>query len=274
MTKSNDRRSAQGVRTKPSFEYKPVPNDEEDKGQSDRDLGARWGLGKNVGPRTARRRPSPVFPGGLGTGTVPDGTGSRRASLDQPNPGSDRPQESRLDQAAQASDRQGGLDQPLPSGSDRHGDSLDQSQPRDNDRQEETSQERTSEDQQEEGSGSRINPEGAPDNPGDNSDELEYAESESDREDHEGRGTPDDEKGNTDGSDTIGPNNPRHAWRKVFRKSSRVSEKSGDSKDVENLLGSSSSREGSKYFPSEFYNSDEQEEPEPESDPSLDTQRR
>ena len=76
MTKTDGRCSAQGERTKLSFEYKPVPNDEENTGQSDKDLGARWGLGENSGLRKARRRPSPDFPGGLGTETVPDGTES------------------------------------------------------------------------------------------------------------------------------------------------------------------------------------------------------
>ena len=276
MTKTDGRRSAQGERTKPSFEYKPVPNDEENAGQSDKDLGARWGLGENSGPRKARRRPSPDFPGGLGTETVPDGTESRRESLDQPDLGIDRPPESRLDQAAQASDRQGGLDQPRPSGSDRHRDSLDQSQPRDVDRQEELSQERASTDRQEEGSGSRIDPEGAQENPAYDSDELEYAESQGDRGGPEDQST-DGEKGNSDGSNTIGPSNPRFVWKKVFRKSSKGSEKSDDSRDVEDLLDRPTSRDGSKYFPKEFYGSDEDEEPEPdepESEPSLDTQLR
>ena len=77
MTKTDGCHLAQGERTKPSFEYKPVPNDEENTGQSDKDLGARWGLGENSGPHKAQRRPSLDFPGGLRTETVPDGTESQ-----------------------------------------------------------------------------------------------------------------------------------------------------------------------------------------------------
>ena len=122
MTEANGRRSAQGGRTKPSFEYKPIPVEEGKPGQSEKDLGARWGVGKKSGPRTSRRRPStPQPPGGLGTGTVPNETDSRQESLDQPNLGSDRPPETPHDQASEAADLQESLDQSSRDDSDRPG---------------------------------------------------------------------------------------------------------------------------------------------------------
>ena len=108
------------------------------------------------------------------------------------------------------------------------------------------------------------------------SDELEYAEWQGDRGGPEDQST-NGEKGNSDGSNTIGPSNPCFVWKKVFRKWLKGSEKSDNSRDIENLLDRLTSRDGSKYFPKEFYGSDKDEEPEPdepESEPSLDTQLR
>ena len=92
MSKTDGRRSAQGGRTKPSYEIRPVPADEVKPGQSDKDLGARWGAGSKTGPRKTRGRPaSPGVLGGFGLGNAPEEPESRRESLDQPNLGSDRP---------------------------------------------------------------------------------------------------------------------------------------------------------------------------------------
>ena len=60
-------------------------------------------------------------PGGLGTGTVPNGMDSRRESLDQPNPGSDWPPETSHDQASEAADLRESLDQSSQDDSDRPG---------------------------------------------------------------------------------------------------------------------------------------------------------
>ena len=92
LTKADGHCSTQG--TKPGLVYRPITEEEAQAGHSDKDLGARWGTGDGAGPRALRRRqqsPVQVVPGGLGIGTVPNGTESRRASLDQPPEGIDRP---------------------------------------------------------------------------------------------------------------------------------------------------------------------------------------
>ena len=80
MAKTDGRKSAQGGRTKPGFVYKPVTDEEANPGQSDKDLGARWGAGEEAGPRNARRREtSPVSyreasePGRILTERSPEG---------------------------------------------------------------------------------------------------------------------------------------------------------------------------------------------------------
>ena len=221
MTKADGRHSTQG--TKPGFEYRPITEEEAQAGQSDKDLGARWGAGDGAGPRKTRRRqesPDQVVPGGLGIGTVPDGTESRRASLDQPPEGIDRPPEPSLDQASKASDRR---------------ESPDQAKQDANDRQEGQSQEQSSSGQQDGNPGSGSNPEGVQEDPGYESEHLEYADSLIDQEDLGNHGA-NYEGRNSDGSDTIGPRVQRYHWQRVFSKNPRYDERSDGSKDVEDLL--------------------------------------
>ncbi|KAF9784342.1 hypothetical protein BJ322DRAFT_1219121 [Thelephora terrestris] len=202
MAGTDGRRSAQGGRVKPSFEYKIIPENIGDPGQSEKDLGTRWGIGENAGPRTARRRAtSPVLPGGLRTGTVPEGTESRRASLDQPVLGTDRPREPRLDQASKADDQQKSLDQPPKGDTDRPRGSLDQSPTGDIDRL--IGRKRGHSSEEEESSDSsqdEQNPEGARKKPGGESEGLEYAESRDDREDCGNQSTDDESARDTAGS--------------------------------------------------------------------------
>ena len=223
-------------------------------------MGTRWGVGEKSGPRTSRRRPTtPQLPGGLGTGTVPNGTDSRRESLDQPNPGSDQPPETSLDQASEAADLQESLDQSSQDDSDRPGDSLDQPHKRDSDRLEGQSQEGDLSDLT---SRDSEDPEGEQKDPGEGSEGLEYADSQY-------GGSDGDYQEPDDGSDTIGPGGSRHPWKKVFRKLSKNDDQSDGSKNVENLLERPDSRDGSMYFPKDF-NGKGGMEPEPEEDSSDD----
>ena len=48
MTKADGHRSTQGM--KPGFVYRPITEEEVQAGQSDKDLGARWGTGDGAGP--------------------------------------------------------------------------------------------------------------------------------------------------------------------------------------------------------------------------------
>ena len=91
---------------------------------------------------------------------------------------------------------------------------------------------------------------------------MEYADSLSDQECQGNHGA-DYKRGNTDGSDTIGPKVPRYPWKRVFSKTPRYDERSDGLKDVEDLLERSDSRDGSRYFPKEFYSSNEMEDLEP-----------
>ncbi|KAF9785380.1 hypothetical protein BJ322DRAFT_1020915 [Thelephora terrestris] len=261
MTKSDGRRSAQGNRLKPSFEYQPIPNEEGKPGQSEKDLGARWGLGERAGPRMARKRlPTPEPPGGLGAGTIPEGMGSRRASLDQPIMGSDRLLKPSLDQALKASDWPVGLDQSLKDDSDWPRGSLDQSWGGDSDQLE---SQRDSGERRDGVADDEVNPDGDKKNPGDNSEELEYADSQEDQFDDGNRGS-DGDSSSSDEDNTIGPSKAKYPWKKVFHKSSKNDVGSDGSRDVENLLDRPDSRDGSKYFPKDFHESDEEEQDEPE----------
>ena len=119
MTKADGRCSTQG--TKPGFVYRPITKEEVQAHQSDKDLGARWGASDGVGLRALQRRQQSlvqVILGGLRIRTVPNGTESRRASLDQPPEGIDQPPEPSLDQAFKASDRRESPDQVMQDAND------------------------------------------------------------------------------------------------------------------------------------------------------------
>ena len=95
MAKTDGRRSAQSGRNKP---YNPAGNTIED-------LAVRWGVkGKEGPPETQRETPVQSIPGGLEA--APDEQEPQSSkSLDQPNRGTDRLDETRLDQADEANDR-------------------------------------------------------------------------------------------------------------------------------------------------------------------------
>ena len=253
MTKTDGRRSAQGNRPRPGFELRLIPDDEVVHGQSERDLGTQWGAQGTNGPRTTRRgaRVRNV-PGGLET--AQDELGSHPRSLDQPEAGGDRLKEPRLDQTQGVSDRQASLDQSSEKDSDRQV-SLDQSPEEDSDRLSPSlDQAHGASDRQESG--------------------LEYASDEGDTErgsrsegmhtDLEqgtpGQGTDEEEE---DGTPRGSPPVP-HGWQRVTRKGKSRDERSEGSKDVEDLLVSSGSDEGSKYFKKWFDDNHDGIEPEPD----------
>lgn len=118
MSKTNNGKPTQGRRTVgPGWELKLVPEDEKPVGTTEGDLGQKWGLQGQAGPRRTRGSESQVVPGGLETSQ--DENESHVQCLDQPETGGDRQNEFRLDQANEASDRRDSLDQPSQEGSDR-----------------------------------------------------------------------------------------------------------------------------------------------------------
>ena len=229
MSKTNGRRSAQGNRPRPGFDLRPIPDDEVVPGQSEKDLGQQWGAQGKGGPRATRRGArTQNIPGGLET--AQDELESEPRSLDQPDMGGDRPEGYSLDQTEEVGDRRDSLDQSSKEGSDRQSRSLDQA-----------------------------------DSAGDRQDSgLEYASDEGDtyrapgskrslidrEEETPGQGTDEEEQlGTPRGS----PPSP-HGWRKVARRVKSRDERSDGSKDVEDLLDSPGSEDGSKYFKEWFNN--------------------
>jgi hypothetical protein len=238
MPKTNERSSTQGVKTKPGFDI--VVDDGKTPGQSEKELGAKWGVGEGAGPRVAKKGPpSPKFPGGLGDPVEPSESELTQEGLDQPAEGDDRPKEKCLDQAPGAIDRQGNPKPPPQGGGKQPDEGLDQSQGGDSDRPDGGEEEGTAPDSERDG----VETKGSPEEP----EELEYASSENEKE-------LDNEDG-TEGDDdhTIGPTDPRYPWKKVFQKPKRSDEGSHGSKDVEDLLERPESQDGSRYFDKSFY---------------------
>ena len=94
----------QGGKVKPGFDYVPVDGTKTP-GQSNKDLGAKWGA-KTLGPRKVTKGPvSPKLLGDLSVDLEPSESDLMRLSLDQPIEGDDQLEENRLDQAIEASDR-------------------------------------------------------------------------------------------------------------------------------------------------------------------------
>jgi len=223
MTKADGRRSAQGNRPRPGCELQPIPDNEVVRNQTEKDLGLHWGAQGKDGPRTTRRGArTQNISGGLDT--APDELESHQQSLDQPNTGSDRLKETRLDQTETVGDRRASLDQPSREGSDRLSHSLDQTHGA-NDRQE-SGLEYASDDGNTgcvpRSEGSQVNREEK--TPGEGTDEEE-------------------EVGTPHGSPPV-----PHRWQKVTRKVKSRDERSEGSKDVEDLLDNSGSEDGSRYF--------------------------
>lgn len=134
---SSERALEKGKKTAKNYYYQEVPENEKRAGTSERDLGARWGLGAgesgNGGRVTRKGSRVPQIPGGLVSvqeehesppGEIsldlPDSLGGDRRSLDQPE--------------TSGGDRRD-LDQPTPVGGDRSEEQgLDQSEKSDGDR--------------------------------------------------------------------------------------------------------------------------------------------
>ena len=244
MSRTNER-SAQGDRVKPGYELQPV-NEDDQRGQTDEDLGAKWGIQGEPGPRVTRRGTTRVqsIPGGLEA--APDELEPQLRSLDQSDTDGDRLNKIRLDQSSREDgDRQqSGLDQSSREDGDRQQTSLDQAQ-------------------------------GANDRP---SAEID---SDTQRVDTEGSGGASDsdegsEKGGIkrEASDGLpGPPTAIPAWRRVARKNAFRDDQSLDSKDVEDQLKRPDSEDGSKYFPDWFDENDNVDEPEFD-EPELDDAER
>ena len=239
MSKTNGRRSAQGNRPRPGFELQPVPDDEVVAGQSEKDLGRQWGAQGKEGPRTTRRGAQiQNIPGGLET--AQDELESHSQSLDQPDTGGDRLKEPRLDQTDAVGDRRASLDQSSQEESDRLSQSLDQAR----------------------GANDRLDT------------GLEYASDEGNTERvPRSEGSRVDREEETSGQGTNEEiETPRgspplpHGWRRVTRKAKSRDERSEGSKDVEDLLESSGSDDGSRYFKKWFDETKDGNEPESDDD--------
>ena len=254
MSKTNGRRSAQGNRPRPGFELQPILDNEMATGQSEKDLGLQWGAQGMDGPRTTRRGAwIQNIPGGLET--AQDELELHQQSLDQPETGGDRQKEPRLDQTEGVGDRRTSLDQSSREDSDRQTCGLDQSSEEGSDRPSHSlDQAHSADDRQESG--------------------LEYASdggeteraprSEGSRFDREEE-TPG--QGRDEGIGTPNSSHPLpHGWRKVTRKTKSRDERSEGSKDVEDLLDSSGSDDGSRYFKKWFNETKDGDEPEVDGD--------
>ena len=116
MAKTDGRHSAQSGHNKP---YNPTGNTIED-------LAVRWSVkGKEGPPETQRETPAQSIPGGLEAAPY-EQEPQLLKSLDQPNQGTDRLDETHLDQANEANDWRARLDQSSQEDSDRLRVSLDQ----------------------------------------------------------------------------------------------------------------------------------------------------
>jgi hypothetical protein len=259
MSKTNEKRSAQGDRSKQGYDLQVVPEDEKRPGQSDQDLGKRWGAGSQTGPRTTRKGTAPppqTFPGGLISAPVEPGS----PGFDLPVDGSDQLEEPRLDLTSkegsdrregldltskEGSDRRVGLDLTSKEGSDRHLSNLGQPPQGGSDR-------RNSEPFPKKGeSGNAVE---RPD-----PDVVEPPE-DSEAEEEE----PFEEPEDPDDQEEVLSSASRQEWRKVPRRKGSRGERSDGSEDVENLLDGSGSDNGNIYFPSSFNENGDAEGDEPE----------